>query len=104
MSYYLLSTCNSTLPIVNFHEEGVKIQPIDHLLFAMVQCYIYIPSCDSVAHVFPRGLVVVCMIREWRVPGSIPAVAKDFFFHSYYCILISKDGCEKGRVAPRSWT
>ena len=65
---------------------------------------LYIPSFDSFAHVFPRGLVVVRMCGERRVPGSIPAVAKDFFFHSYYCILISKDGCEKGHGTPRSWT
>ena len=71
----------------------------------------YIPSCDSAACVFLSGLVG--RAHGWRAEGSGfesgPGKKKKkekvlFLSYSYYCILISKDGCEKGRVTPRSWT
>ena len=69
----------------------------------------YIPSCDSVAHVLLSGLVG--RASDWRAEGcgfeSGPGKKKKkktFSIYYYYCILISKDGCEKGRVTPRSWT
>ena len=52
---------NSTLPIVNFHEEGVKIQQIEltsHCTMVKMlyhRLYGYIASCDRVAHVFTSG-------------------------------------------------
>ena len=71
---------------------------------------LYIPSCDSVAHVLLSGLVG--RAQGWRAEGSEfesgpgkKKKKKGFFSpFSFYCILISKDGCEKGRVTPRSWT
>ena len=42
---------------------------------------------------------------ERKVAGSIPAPAKKkkkgFFSVSYYFLLISKDGCEKGHMVPQ---
>ena len=69
---------------------------------ALVKCYI--PSCDSVACAFVSGLVV--RASDWKAdgPGSNLALAGFFSSVSYYFLLISKDGCEKGRVTPRSWT
>ena len=64
---------------------------------------LYIPICDCVVYLFLHGLVGSAHAREQRVPGSIPdlIIAGIFFFVSYYCILISKDGCEKGRCDPK---
>ena len=65
---------NSTLPIVNFHEEGVKIQPVDSnksLVTIIVydgKSLCYIPSCDRVAHVYLSGLVG--RVQDWRAEGS----------------------------------
>ena len=74
----------------------------------MVKCYIL--SCDGVACVFLSGLVG--SEQAWRAKGSEfesgsgkkKKKKRGFFSLSYYCLLISKDGCEKGRVTPRSWT
>ena len=42
-------------------------------------------------------------IGERKVAGSnpAPAIIWNFFSVSYYFLLISKDGCEKGRVTPK---
>ena len=49
---------------------------------------------------------LVRKIIEQRVPGSNPAraITGIFFSVSFNLLLISKDGCEKGRGTPRSWT
>ena len=43
------------------------------------------------------------MALEQRVPGSIPdlTITGIFFSVSFYFLLISKDGCEKGRCDPK---
>ena len=69
---------------------------------------ILIPSCDCVAHVFLGGLVGSA--QDWRAEsrgfesGPGKKKKKGFFSHLLLLYIISKDGCEKGRVAPRSWT
>ena len=71
----------------------------------------YIPSCDIVAHVFLSGLVGRAQVCRAEGSGFESGSGKKkkkrsgaFSLFLYYCILISKDGCEKGRVTPRSWT
>ena len=68
----------------------------------------YIPSYDDLAYVYLYGLVGSA--HGWKAEGPRfdPGPGKKkkkrlFLSYSYYCIL-SKDGCEKGRVTPRSWT
>ena len=84
---------------------GVVILDRIGVLFTMV----YIPSCDTVAHVYlgssvgrPHALRAKSRGFESR-PGQ-KKKKRGFFSFYFYCILISKDGCEKGRGTPRSWT
>ena len=75
----------------------------------MVKVYVYIPSCDSLANVYLDGLVGSAHGWKPEGPEFDPGPGKKkkkrlFLSYSSYCILISKDGCEKGRVTPRSWT
>ena len=52
---------------------------------------------------FLSGLVGRASAWSAKGAGSNLALPGFFFSVSYY-FLLSKDGCEKGRGTPRSWT
>ena len=72
------------------------------LMYIMVN--VYIPSCGIVVHVYLGSSVGRSHALRAESPGFESRPVGFFFSVYFYFLLISKDGCEKGRVTPRSWT